>query len=108
MSESNQEMSSTFKKNKRFYKIIVVITAFFSAWSFIISRSILPIIILIPLWIYLSKNKPQNPKEQEEMDVLGAESFAFSMLIPALICFAFFIYIIFWKVFPAIYKNLDI
>ena len=62
-------------------------------------------LILIPLGLYLHKNRPKDIKEQEELEALTWHSFIFTLILPAVIILFFFIYLVFWKVVPAVIQS---
>ncbi len=91
------------KNQKLVYGIVNALIGFMSIWGVLLFRNIIPLLIAIPLFVYLSKNKPKDPKAKEEFEMIGAKSYAYGILFPVLLILFLFACLIFWKVFPAIY-----
>lgn len=72
----------------------------------IVTHDIWVLIITIPFGIYILNTKPEDRKEQEQEEELTWQSFSFALLLPAAIILVVLVYIIFWKLVPAIVQSL--
>jgi hypothetical protein len=89
---------------KRILNIATFICGFLLALAFI-THDVWIGLILIPLGLYLHKNRPKDIKEQEELEALTWHSFTFTLILPAAIILFFFIYLVLWKVAPAVMQS---
>ena len=85
------------KDKKRIHTILTVLTAFLMFGGVIIFRNLVPLLIAIPISIYLHKNKPKDSKDQEDLERAEAMTFALTALMPLVIILTLGIYFIFVK-----------
>jgi hypothetical protein len=60
------------------------------------------LIVLLPLGIYIHKNKPSDKEEEELRQDLSNKAFAFGLILPAGIFLVIFLYLLFFKLVPTI------
>ncbi len=70
------------------------------------TRDLIAILILLPLGIILHKYKTKNKEKLEQLNDLSTHSFVFFVLLPSAIILLVFVYLIFWKLAPAIVQSL--
>ena len=93
------------RSNKLLINLSIAVNVF-ALVSYVFLHDIRLLLLAIPGFIYLAKNRATNKDEAERRNWVSIKLGTFLLILPAGFILLFLLYFLVWKIFPEILKSL--